>query len=128
MANSITTLAADLEISFDHGCRFRAVDCIRGNFDTLASDLTIFTPASGFIWALVGILYSKAAAHQIIFTSGSTQLVSLDISSNGLAKGVGSGDGVLLTGLAAGDALKVQFTTAFASQVLFYVAQYKPLG
>lgn len=126
--NTVTTLANDLPISFDHGARFRSCEVLLCNFDTLASALTVFTPDSDKLWGIAGILYSHTAAHNLTFTSGSTDIVTLPMNAGGLAKGVGVGDGILVSGLAIGDALKLTIGTALVAQILLYVVQFKPTG
>ncbi len=98
-------------------------------FDTLSSDLTIHTPSSSEMRsAVVGIYYAEADAHNLIFKSASTTLVTLQMpASSGQLKGLGIGDGALVVAK-AGEALIAQVTSAVISSMLVYVAEIPKLG
>jgi hypothetical protein len=126
MANS-STLVQKLPCSFA-SASFSQVFQYAVVFDTLTSDLTIHTPATGNRAAVVGVLYAEADAHNLIWKSASTTLVTLQMpASSGQFKGCGPGDGAIVIAK-VNEALIAQVTTAVISSMLVYVAEISPQG
>lgn len=106
---------------------YQSVTPIVCTFDTLASDLTIYTPAASNYAAIVGLVYQEADAHNLVITSGSTALVTLQRAANdGIGFAVGSGGLLFVGGL--GEALKLQCTTAVIATLLVYVAEFPKIN
>lgn len=94
--------------------------------DTTGADLTVYTPDSTRFWAIAGINYRETSAHSLIFKSGSTTLVTLEQAANSVLEHK-IGDGIYMTGLAKGDALKINAGTAAVSSILFYIMEFEQL-
>ena len=126
MANT-ATLIQTIPCSFSTS-GFSLVSQYAVAFDTLTSDLTIHTPAAGNRVALVGLYYAETDAHNLIFKSASTTLVTLQMpASSGQIAGLGTGNGALIV-TKAGEALVAQVTTAVISSMLVYVAEISKAG
>lgn len=88
-------------------------------FDTTNTDLTIVTPGTGKMAAIVGMWMSQTAATNIILTSGTTQLVTLQLAGNeGIYDKINSG-AIFITQPAA--ALKIQVSVAVPSMLIYVV-------
>jgi len=89
--------------------------------DTTGSDLTVYTPDSDKVLALVGITFAEGSANSLTIKSGSTTLVTLELTTfQGLSHKVGGG-AILFT--AKGEALKFNVGTAAVSTMIVYVVQ-----
>lgn len=96
-------------------------------FDTLTSDLTIHTPATGNRAAVVGLYYADTTAHNLIWKSASTTLVTIEKPVNsGESKGLGLDGALVVTKVS--EALIAQVTTGLVSSLLVYVAEIGPEG
>lgn len=93
--------------------------------DTTGADLTVFTPASGNRWALVGWVYGEATAHNLTVKSGSTSMLVCEFPANTVVREKIQ-NGIILSGLAAGDALVIQSSAAISS-MLMYLTEYKEI-
>lgn len=126
MANA-KTLIQTIPCSF-HPAGFGLVTQYEVVIDTLTSDFTIHTPTAGNRVAVVGLYYAETSAHTLIWKSGSTTLVTLDMPANsGQIKGLGVGEGALIITAASG-ALVIQVQTAVIPSLLVYVAEITPAG
>lgn len=126
MANT-ATLIQTIPCSFS-SAGFSLVSQYAVVFDTLSVDLTIHTPAAANRAAVVGLYYAESNAHNLIWKSASTTLVTLEMpASSGQFKGLGVGDGALVVAK-VGEALIAQVTTAVISSALVYVAEIGPAG
>lgn len=126
MAN-VATAQSPLPIEYGHnGAGNSFIIPVIVTMDTTGADLTIYTPAATNFAAIVGIKYSEASAHSLIFKSGSTTLVTLEQAANTVVNH-GVGQGIYLAGLAKGDALKINAGTAAVSSILFYVMEFNQL-
>ena len=98
-------------------------------FDTVDSDLTIHAPSAATMRAaVVGLYYAEATAHNLVWKSGTTELLTLQMpASSGQFKGVGPGDGALVITL-AGEDLVARCTTAVIATALVYVAEIGAMG
>jgi hypothetical protein len=126
MANVATALPAiPVALNSNYG-GYSKVTPVVCTFDTTASDLTIYTPTATNYAAIVGIVYEDASAHSLVFTSGSTVLVTLERTTfEGLSLPIGM-SGPLIVGK-FGEALKIQCVTAAVSSMLVYVAEFSQL-
>ena len=88
-------------------------------FDTTGSDLTIVTPATGKMAAIVGAFMSETSASNITFKSGTTTLVIPELAANqGILLPIGNN---ILLATQPGEALKVQVSVAVSYLLLFVV-------
>ena len=94
--------------------------------DTAASDLTVYTPAAGNFWAIVGIHYTNALAHSLVIKSGSTILTTKVYPASSTVQHA-VGQGLYACGLAKGDAIKISATTNPILSVLIYVMEFNQL-
>lgn len=127
MANVATALSS-IPVKFSHGLQqFGKVTPVICTFDTLASDLTIFTPSiSGYYGAILGMLYESQNAHTLTLKSGSTTYCILERTTfDGLGQPLGPG-GVLMVG-GAGEALKIAVGSALINTMLVYCAEFPSL-
>lgn len=89
--------------------------------DTTGSDLTIFTPATGNMAAIVGVNYGETTAHTLTFTSGSDAEVVFEFGANsGISQGIGR---ELFYVGQPGNAIKIQTSVAITGAMLFYVIE-----
>lgn len=89
------------------------------SFDTTASDLTIVTPASGKMAAVVGMFMSEANAVNVTFKSGSTTLWVPEFAANqAVYDKLGNGASVITQ---PGEALVIQVSAAVSSMLLYVV-------
>ena len=124
MANTATSQSV-VPIGYSHGGSGIGATPVTVVIDTTGADLTVFTPSSDKYWAILGISYVETDAHNLTIKSGSTTLVTYEMAANsGLVHPMGNG--ILLTGVARGDALVIQSSVAISSMV-FYVQQFKEL-
>lgn len=94
-------------------------------FDTTSSDLTIRTPSSGNMVCIVGMQMSETNAANLIFTSGSTQLLTLELAANqGVYDPIDEGASFCTQ---PSEALKIQ-TSAAITNMLLYVIEAKYLN
>ncbi len=97
-------------------------------FDSLGVDLTVHDPAADARAAVVGIYYAEADAHNLIWKSASTTLVTLAMpADSGQFKGLGIGDGAIVIGK-VGEDLIANNTTSLLPSVLVYVAEIGKMG
>jgi hypothetical protein len=127
MANTATALTKiPVQVSADFK-GYQSITPVACTFDTLALDLTIYTPAAANYAAIVGLVYQEADAHNLVITSGSTVLVTLQRAANDSAGlPVGAGGCLIVGGL--GQALKLQCTTAVIASLLVYVAEFPKIN
>ena len=82
-ANSATELFTDTDtdpdIRYYDGSPVRYVAVA---FDTTASDLIIYSPATGFSACLIGLDFSETSASNLTIKSGSDTLVTLELGAN----------------------------------------------
>jgi hypothetical protein len=125
MANAATVLNASMPIGWEN-CQYAIkTSAIKLTFDTINTDLTIYTPSAENYVAITGLSIAEATAGNLTFTSGSTVINVLELPAN-YALIHKLGEGVLLTTIAAGDALKIQ-TSALLTTALIYVQEFKYL-
>lgn len=128
MANVATAQTA-IQMAMSSGQQgFSQVTPIVCTFDTLATDLTIFTPSIATNYgAIIGMLYQDASAHTITFTSGTTAYVTLERTTyDGIGLPLGTG-GFLFVG-ARGAAIKIQCGTALISTMLIHCVEFPSLN
>lgn len=90
--------------------------------DTVDTDLTVFTPATGKMVGVVGINYAEATAHNLKFTSGSDLEATFEMGANsGIAQGISKTELFYCT--QPGDALKVQSSAAISGPMIIYVIE-----
>ena len=124
MANVATArTAVPIALKADYG--FSKITPVVCTFDTIGSDLTVYTPSTGNYAAIVGLVYQESSAHTLTFTAGSTVLVTLEAPASGSV--VKSDLGRLLVVGGASEALKIQCGTAAVSSMLVYCAEFKSL-
>ena len=83
MANTATARSA-VPVALKEGFGYAKVTPVVCTFDTLATDLTIFTPTVSTNYAaIVGLVYQEASAHSLTITAGSTVLVTLEVPASG---------------------------------------------
>ena len=88
--------------------------------DTTGADLTIKTPGGGGMVVVVGLMFSEGTAGNLIFKTGSTTLVTLELAANqGLFLPLGN---QVYMATQPGEALKIQSSMAITS-MLMYVAE-----
>lgn len=128
MANVATTLSA-IPMAMSSGKQgFSQVTPVVCTFDTLNTDLTIFTPALATNYAaIIAMLYEEASAHTLTLTSGSTQYVTLERTTfDGIGLPLGTEGFIIVGGL--GQALKIQCGTAVISSMLVYCCEFPSLN
>lgn len=128
MANTATALTP-IPMAMSTGQQgFSQVTPVVCTFDTLASDLTIFTPAIATNHAaIVAMLYQEADAHTLTLTAGTTQLVTLQRDTyGGVGLSLGTGGFIIVGG--AGEALKIQCGTAVIATMLVYCVEFPSLN
>lgn len=88
--------------------------------DTTASALTLYTPEAGKYAALLGMVYAESTAHNLTFTSGSTELCTLEQPANtSVIQPIGRP--MLITN--EGEALKITTSVAITGKMLFYIQE-----
>lgn len=91
-------------------------------FDTTAQDLTIVTPGTSNMAAIVGAFMSETSASNVTFKSGSTTLVIPELAANqGILLPI-KNHALLVT--QPGEALAIQVSVA-VSYLLLYIVQGK---
>lgn len=128
MANTATTLTA-IPMAMASGQQgFSQVTPVVCTFDTVDSDLTVFTPAlTTHYAAIVGMLYEEASAHTLTIKSDTTTLVTLERSAyEGVGLPLGT-SGFIVVG-ALGKALKIRCGTAAVSSMLLYCVEFPSLN
>lgn len=126
MAN-VATAGSPLPIGFKHSGMGSFVVPVICTFDTTASDLTIYTPSDADAFcALVGLQYAETSAHSLTVKSGSTTLVTYEMPASS-GRDCPIGNGLTLSSLVKGEALKLSCGTAVISTLLAYVLEYKQI-
>lgn len=125
MANAATARSA-IPIACTRDIGYSRVTPVVCTFDTIDSDLTIYTPNAARYAAIVGIVYQESAAHSLSFIAGSTTLVTLEVPANGPAYRVALGEGPIIVG-GLGEALRLRCGTAAVSTVIVYCAEFQEL-
>ena len=117
MANSATAKTA-LPIDIWGASLVTPVEVV---LDTTGSDLTIYTPATGKMCAIVGINYAEADAHTLTFTSGTDPEFKFELGANsGISQGIGQ---EMLYVTQPGSVLKVQTSVAITGPIIFYIIE-----
>jgi hypothetical protein len=115
MSNAATALTA-LPVKLYGSTKVTPIVC---TFDTISTDLTVYTPGSGKFAAIVGWQYAEATAHNLTVTSGTTALATFEIpASSGRDDKIGQGV-VICTN--PGEALKIQVSAAVSYMVVYIV-------
>lgn len=125
MANVATARTA-VPVALKADIGFSRITPVVCTFDTIDTDLTVYTPASTSIAAIVGLTYQEASAHSLIITAGSTVLVTLEVPASGGLVNIPVGQGPFVIG-GVGEALKIKCGTAAAGSVLLYCAEFTSL-
>lgn len=127
MANSATELGSTdrVSIGFTSSPGYNGIITYQCLFDNASNDLLVHTPATGKRWGIVGINYSINGSHTFVIKSGSTTIISDDISNGGMSKGVGSGDGLIAYGVAKGDTLSLRFNTLYPAYLYLQVIEFE---
>jgi len=87
--------------------------------DTINTDLTLFSPASGKMACVMGVEYLEADAHNLMFKSGTTEHVTFQMPANsGMQVPIGNPMFCTL----AGEDLVIQSSVAI-SKMLFYITE-----
>jgi hypothetical protein len=125
MANSSTALN-DVPAGYSQADSITEVR--RVIIDTVDTALTVLTPATGKYWAITGLQYAAAAAHNLTIRSGAQDLLQYELAANtGIFHPVDSG--IMLFGNAADDILEIESSAAIGSMI-FYIQEFTtlPLG
>ena len=128
MANAATARTA-IPMAMSTGRQgFSQVTPVVCTFDTLDSDLTVYTPALNTNYAaIIGMLYEESSAHTLTIKAGSTTLVTLERTTyDGSGFPLGTGGFFVVGGL--GEALKLSCGTAAISSMLLYCCEFPSLN
>ena len=128
MANVATALTA-IPMAMSSGKQgFSQITPVLATFDTIDSDLTVFTPSLTTNYpAIISMTYQEASAHTLTLKSGTTTYVALERNAgDGAGLPVGTG-GFLMIGQ-KGEALKVRCGTAAVSTMLLYCCEFPSLN
>lgn len=125
MANTATlvgTIPGGLRLQ-GLGCATRLYHVV---FDTIDSDLTVMTPATGRYWAITGLVYKDGSAHTFTIKSGSSTILALEQTTfGGVQHPLGSG--IFAAGGNAAEALVLRCGTAVITSMLLYVQEFEAL-
>lgn len=127
MANSVAELGASdrVSIGFVERPGYNGIITYQCLFDNASNDLLVHTPPSTKRWGIVGLNYSINGSHTFKVISGSTTIIADDISSGGISKGVGSGDGLIAYGVAKGDTLSLRFNTLYPAYLYLQIVEFE---
>lgn len=124
MAN-VATAQTPLQVGFKHSGMGGFIVPVICSFDTVDSDLTIYTPTDADAYlALVGLQYAEASAHSLTIKSDTTTLITYEMPVNSI-RDLPIGDRILLSTLAKGVPLKFRCGTAGITSLLAHVMEYK---
>lgn len=126
MAN-VATAQSPLPIEYGHnGAGNSFVVPVLVTMDTAASDLTVYTPAAGNFWAIVGIKYCNLLTHSLVIKSGTTTISTQVFPASAIINH-NVGQGLYACGLAKGATLVINATTNPILSVLIYVMEFNQL-
>lgn len=124
---NVATAQTSLPIGFKHSGMGSFVVPVICTFDTIDSDLTIYTPSDADAYAaLVGLQYAEASAHSLTVKSGTTTLVTYEMPASS-GRDCPIENGLILSALAKNEALKLRCGTAVISTLIAYVLEYKQI-
>ena len=128
MANVATALPT-VPMAMSSGRQgFSQVTPVVVTMDTVASDLTVYTPSISTNYAaIIGISYNNALAHTLTIKSNTTTLVTYSLTTfQGLSEPFGTG-GFIAIGK-KGEALKINAGTNPILSALLYVVEFPSLN
>ena len=120
MAN-VATAKTPIRVQLKNGAPSSMLVPVLVTFDTLGEDLTVFTPVAGRYGAVLGMKYSEASAHGLIWKSGTDVYLT---EENPVSTRVNERIGRPIFVGAAGEVIRLQCTTAVISSMLLYCAEF----